>query len=157
MTAEIAAGLRDLPRIVVNDAFRLAPDADALCANDAKWWDDEGNTDAILFKGRKFSTRSIPGVERVMGFAGIGTDSNSALLGLHVGIHVMGWTRALLYGVDLSGTHYFGPHKRLKNTTPTRFEVFKEQFARYARTLPKGAEVLNASPNSALQCFPFLS
>lgn len=158
MSQAVADGLRHVRRIVVNDAFRLCPDADALVANDKAWWG--GNPDAFKFAGRKFSTNPPAKVEMVRPTAIITTTCNSATLGLHVALTVFKATHVLLYGVDCSavnGAHYFGPHKsKLRNTPPARFEVFKKQWAAYAKTLPPGIEVFNATPGSAIECFPFL-
>lgn len=156
VTQELVDGLRGERRIVVNDAWKLAPDAEALCANDAAWWNENLKNGLGAFQGRRFCTRDVRGVEKVRCELGIETGSNSALLGLHVAIKVFGATRIVLYGVDMHGTHYFGRHKTLPNTAPHRFEIFKRQFAEYAKRIPKGIEVLNASPISTLACFPFL-
>lgn len=155
MSQALADSLRDRRRIVVNDAFRLAPDAEALAANDQSWW--RKHDDARRFAGRKFSTNPLArsGVERVESNGLVNSGSNSALLALHVAIVVFGAKRVELYGVDLRGTHYFGPHVGLANTRPERFEVFKKQFERYARSLPAGVEVVNCNPRSELLAFPF--
>jgi hypothetical protein len=160
MSQALADSLSHLRRIAVNDAFRLAPDAEALCANDRAWWTK--NKDALRFKGRKFSVSAPHGseIERVARTTVIESGTNSALLALHVAVTKLGEKCVLLYGVDMSaanGHHYFGAHDGLANTVPVRFEVFKQQFARYKATLPKDVEVLNATPGSALLCFPFLS
>jgi hypothetical protein len=65
---------------------------------------------------------------------------------------MLGATRVLLLGFDLGGTHFFGPHPEgLKNTKLHRFEQFKRQFASYR---PKGVEIINCTPGSALTCYP---
>lgn len=155
MSQALADRLKDRRRIAVNDAFRLAPDAEALAANDQSWW--KKHTDALVFAGRKFSTNPPPRtrVERVEPGGLVNSGSNSALLALHVAVTIFKATRVELYGVDLKGTHYFGPHVGLSNTRPERFEVFKMQFERYARSLPSGVEVINCNPDSELRAFPF--
>jgi len=143
MSQALADSLKGRRRIAVNDAFRLAPDADALAA-------------ARKFAGRKFSTNPLTrsGVERIAAVNGtISTTSNSALLAVHVAITVFGATRVELYGVDLRGTHYFGPHVGLANTKPERFEIFRTQFARYGT--PEGVEIVNCTKGSGLLCYPF--
>jgi hypothetical protein len=158
MSQAVADSVRHLPRVVVNDAFRLAPDADALAANDTSWW--KANPDALRFGGRKFTAqepyrRGV--IERIERDALIDTTTNSGLLGVHVARTKLGAKRILLYGFDMRGTHYFGPHPDgMSNTKPARFEVFKAQFARYAKALPKDVTIINATPGSALTCFPFL-
>jgi len=154
MSQALADSLKGRRRIAVNDAFRLAPDADALAANDQAWW--RVHEDARKFAGRKFSTNPLTRsrVERIAAVNGtISTTSNSALLAVHVAITVFGATRVELYGVDLRGTHYFGPHVGLANTKPERFEIFRTQFARYGT--PEGVEIVNCTKGSGLLCYPF--
>lgn len=154
MNRSIAESVGDC--IVVNNSWTLRSDALALCANDRAWWNK--HKAAHAFKGRKFSTnppeRSM--VEKVRVIPGIiETGTNSGLLALHVALTVFQARRVFLHGFDMKGGHFFGPHVGLPNTTPGRFEVFKQQFARYLPTIPQGVEVLNATPGSALKCFPF--
>jgi hypothetical protein len=159
MSQALVDSLAGLRLVAVNDACRLAPAAEAIVANDRRWW--QAHPEALRLPGRKFSAHPPPGVERVEITQHIQTGTNSALLALHVAVRVLGGKRVLLYGLDLSaerGAHFFGPHPApMPNTTPDRFNVFRAQFAAYKPTLPKGVEVLNATPGSALQCFPFAS
>jgi hypothetical protein len=82
--------------------------------------------------------------------------TNSGLLGLDYWVR-RGAKRILLLGIDMQGTHFFGPHKVLANTTPGRFAIFLQQFKVYAATMPADVEVINCSPISALDTFPKLS
>lgn len=154
MSQSVADSVRHKRRIAVNDAFRLAHDADALVANDAAWW--KLHRDALGFSGRKFSVNPRHSmIERVAG-PKVSTITNSALLAVHVAIQVFGAMRVELYGVDMNadrGEHYFGPHVGLANTKPSRFEVFRRQFAAYL--VPDGVSIVNHTPGSALVCFPF--
>lgn len=156
MSAELAQRLSNgMDCIAVNDAYKIAPDAVALCANDRVWWSE--NPAAMTFRGRRFSTAQLGrGVEAVPMGVLIGPSTNSALLALHVAIAVFGATEVMLYGVDMHGSHYFGRHAKLNNTSEHRFEVFKRQFGNYAQAL-KDVTVWNATPGSALRCFPFLN
>jgi hypothetical protein len=153
MSQDVADRVRHLRTVVVSDAFNLAPRADHLVSQDKAWW--SANPAAFEFGGRKWSTNYIPDVERVP--AGlIVTGSNSGLLALEVAKN-HGATRILMLGFDMHGSHYFGPHAEpLKNTTPSRFEVFQEQFRRWGKSHPK-IEVLNCNPASHLRCFPIVS
>lgn len=156
MSQAVADRLRGIGRIAVNDAYRLAPDAEALAANDAAWW--KAHPAALSFAGRKFSCSPMPKpVEVVLATDVIGRGSNSALLAVHVAIRYFGATLVELHGVHLKGSHFFGPHVApdLANTTEKRFRIFGQQFAAYAATLPPGVEIVNCTPDSALTCFPF--
>ena len=153
MSAEVAVRLRHLRCVVVNDAFRLAPWAEALAAQDPEWW--RANRDALAFAGSRYSMRfSAAGVSPVSARIGLPRNANSGLLGLHIAIE-RGASKVLLYGFDLRGDHYFGRHRApLKNTGHGLYAQFIRQFADYARTIPKGVQVRNATVGSALGCFP---
>lgn len=133
--------------IVVSDAWRLAPWADALASSDAAWW--KANPDALEFPGEKYG--AMPDFQKVEGVARFGTSSgtNSGLLGCMVS-QSLGATKVLLCGFDMHSSHFFGPHKVLKNTTPARFEIFKRQFSQYK---PAGVDIVNCTPNSALKAY----
>jgi len=133
--------------VAVSDAYKLAPKAHVLASSDAAWW--AANPEAKLFEGEKYSAAEVINITRE---SSLGTGNNSGLLAMHLA-HKKGAERILLCGFDMHGTHYFGKHPEgLKNTTPQRFEVFKNQFKRWK---PKGVVVLNCTPNSALHCYPF--
>lgn len=133
--------------IVVSDAYKLAPKADALVSSDAAWW--AANPEALAFEGEKYSAADVKGVTRE---TTLGTGSNSGLLAMLIA-HKKGAERILLCGFDMHGSHYFGKHPEgLKNTTAARFEVFKNQFARWK---PKGVTISNCTVGSALRCYPF--
>lgn len=155
MSQEVADTVRraKVGAIAVSDAYRLAPWADALVSQDRAWWDV--HPEAMAFFGRKFSGPRGPKdaiVEKVQATGLIATGTNSALLAAHVAVTYFGAERVLLCGVDMGGTHFFGDHPApLKNTTPARFDVMREQFAAWK---PRGVVVLNCNPASMLRCYP---
>lgn len=131
--------------VVVSDAVRLAPWADVMVSSDLKWWKHHEPE----FAGPKYATVEIPHTD-IKRFD-TETATNSGLLALKVAVS-LGAKRVLLLGYDMGGTHFFGPHPEpLRNTKPERFEVFKKQFAGFA---PRGVEIINCTPGSALDCFP---
>lgn len=152
MSQQLADGLRGRCKVVaVSDAYRLAPWADALASTDYAWW--RVHSGALLFPGRKFgvipSFRSLPEVESLP----VDTGTNSGLLGIMAAVK-LGATRVLLCGFDMHspGKHFFGKHPEpLRSTPPARMEVFKKQFAAYR---PRGVEIINCTPESALHCYP---
>lgn len=145
MSPELAARAVGHNVVAVSDAYRLLPEAKALAASDAAWW--RAYPEAGEFAGRRFTVgRDVPAAERLA----LPTSTNSGLLGCHVA-QLLGATRIFLFGVDLAGTHYFGPHPApLQNTLPARFDMMRKAFARWA-----GVPVFNCSPISTLACFPF--
>lgn len=138
--------------IVVSDAYRLAPWADALVSSDRAWW--AAHPEAHQFAGRKFSGIKVDGCEQVRRTPPLKSGSNSGLLACDLATQ-LGATRILLLGFDMQGSHFFGPHPEpLKNTQPARFEGFRAQFAKWR---PAGVKVLNCTPGSALRCFPSMN
>lgn len=135
----------------VSDSIRLAPWADVLVSADRAWWDLHG--EQLDFAGPRYGVmpdfQQIKGVERFKAPSG----TNSGLLAVLVAVS-LGATKVLICGVDLHspGDHFFGRHPEgLKSTPAKRLEVFKDQFARYR---PKGVEIVNCSPGSALKAYP---
>lgn len=151
LTQEVVDELRGRVKVIaVSNAYALAPWADAMASCDASWW--KNNPDALKFSGRKFTSapefQGLPEVERVKGVL---SGTNSGLLGLMVAVQ-LGATRILMLGYDMKGTHFFGLHPApLRNTKAARFEVFKHQFAKYR---PRGVEIVNCTPGSALTAYP---
>jgi hypothetical protein len=151
MSADVANNTRHYEKVIaVSDAFRLAPWAFALVAQDRAWW--KTHQDAFEFAGRKFSACEIEDVERIRSMDGgfLNSSMNSGLLACHVA-QFFGAKRIDLYGFDLQGSHYFGSHPApLKNTSHQRYQIMIQQFENWNH---KGIEVYNMSPNSALKCF----
>lgn len=142
--------------IAVSDAFRLAPWADALVSNDARWW--RANPDAHQFAGRKFSYEWVRGVEPIKAKHPYRVGINSGLRAMTVAQDVYHATRILLLGFDMHGTHYFGPHTKCDPRTGSKLpNTDEKKFARFIREFDKwtGCEVLNCTPGSALTRFPF--
>lgn len=151
MSQAVADSVRDRCGVIaVSDSYRLAPWADALVAQDKAWW--KFHAGALAFAGRKFSGAKVDGVEFVSPSGIVVSGTNSGLLGCHIAVTAYGATRLLLLGLDLQGTHFFGPHPApLKNTRPDRFDAMCRQFKQWSH---KGVTVFNCTPNSRLTCFP---
>lgn len=140
--------------IACSDAVRITGDrAIALVAADAAWW--KAHAEFRLIDIPKWTAApSWQGlsdcIERVDNAP---SGVNSALLGCIVAVNY-GATRILLLGVDLHspGDHFFGLHpESLRASTAQRFEVFKKQFSQFS---PRGVEIVNCSPGSALSAYP---
>jgi hypothetical protein len=152
----------DGPSVVVNDAFRLKPEAEVLYAADGQWWRE--NKDALEFKGLKVTCMASCQDDRVMllqqaGIEGfddrpthLRTGGNSGYQAIHVAIQAKAKT-IKLFGFDMHGTHFFGKHKApLRNTEP---EHFAHWAPRFDALNGRGSEIINCTPGSALTCFPF--
>jgi hypothetical protein len=165
MSQEVADLTKNRITIAVNDTFTLAPWANMLYAADSGWW--KAKPLALKFEGLKVTADErtpFPEVfclQRTMvnGFdpnpGNVATGGNSGYQAVHVAIHA-GAKKILLAGFDMSatkGAHFFGKHKRpLHDTDPVSYEWWKNRFNALKN---RGAEIINCSPDSQLQCFPF--
>lgn len=151
LSCELVERVRGHNAIAVNNAFQLAPWANALVANDRKWW--ESHPEAMKFAGRKFCTKTISGIERHRG-KGVSGNSNSGMLGIDVAVEVFKATRVLLLGFDFHGTHFFGLYTNgCGNTTLASRERHQRQMKVWQMLHPN-VQVVNCTPGSDLKAFP---
>jgi hypothetical protein len=157
--------------IVVNNAYQIAPWADALYACDAQWW--HWHYGAPSFTGPKWSLdhsawgthrARYPDVQRLRNTGtqglehdptGLKNGRNSGFQAVNLAYHY-GAKRIILLGFDMQArggkTHYFGDHPK-KQMSP--YPMFRRVFTSIAKPLQKaGVEVVNCSRNSVLDCFP---
>ena len=155
--------------VVVNDAWLLAPWADALIASDAAWW--KFHKGAPGFHGLKFSLEpaaaSVPGVTvlRNTGDKGIETDPtglrtgrNTGAAAINLAVH-LGARRILLLGYDMQArdeahSHFFGGHPQgLRGNSP--YALFRTMIGTMVEPLTAaGVTVINCTRETALECFP---
>ncbi len=163
--------------LVVNDAYRLHPSAQALYAADSAWWRiHRQDVLAAGFKGRCFCSdeqaASSYGIEarRVVLTGGLsrdpavlnagGRNGNSGAQAMNLAYHG-GARRLILIGFDMGGQgpreHWFGAHPRgLRNDSP--YQLFVEGMMKLAMDLAAHRiEVLNGSQHSKLGYWPRLS
>jgi hypothetical protein len=176
LTAEVAERCRGFPVIAVQDAYRLIPWADVLYGCDAAWWNIHGGRGAGDFAGEKWSSHDggtndktlaaeTYGLHLVAGAHGEGfsTDpaaihygSNSGFQAVNLAI-LWGAARIVLVGFDMRTVdgkrHFFGDHPP-GLTNEADFASFIPPFVRAAAALPAGVSIVNATPDSALTCFP---
>lgn len=154
MSDTVAAKVRGLPAIVVNDVFTIAPWAWMLYAADWRWW--KSHPSAFAFAGLKavVEHQLLPGVHclRNTGIDGfdpdprnVRTGNNSGYQATHIAIHT-GAARVLLTGMDMRGGHF-----NRDDDGPLR----RDWIARFAGLIGR-AEIINCTPGSALDCFPMM-
>ena len=172
LSPDVAARIRCHRTIAVQDAWRLMPSADVLYGCDRRWW--EAHKGCTEFAGERWSThdnggndkREIAkayGVRLIEGKPGevFSTDpavihygSNSGFQAVNFAI-LSGASRIVMVGFDMKGTHFFGDHpKPLRN--PSNFATFIRAFEKASKSLPSGVGIINATPGSALTCFPIM-
>lgn len=162
----------------VNDAWCMVPSADALYACDAAWWHHHRGCES--FAGEKWSSHARSGPGRANDKKGVAAryginlvegrwaegfsmdprfihyGSNSGFQAVNLAM-LFGARRIVLVAFDMRNErgrrHFFGDHPRgLRNTT--NYDRFIAAFERAAAALPAGVEIVNATPESALRCFP---
>ena len=170
MSQAVADSVRHLPRIAINDTYKLARDAEVIYASDSMWW--LGNPDALSCPGIKATIEPVRGISpnvpdcvRVLantgreGFdpaGGFRTLNNSGGVGIQIAAHA-GAARILLLGFDMRGGHWHGQHARpLGNPDERRFAKWIASMAGLASALPRTVEVLNCTPGSAMHCWPIV-
>lgn len=176
LTPDVVEVCRGQRVVVVQDAYRLLPRADVLYGCDAAWWRERKG--AAEFEGERWSSHHVGrgvgndkssigpqyGLRLVEGRdkpgfsfdpAWIHYGKNSGFQAVNLAL-LMGASRVVLVGFDMHGTHFFGPHRRPLRQTPD-YRNFINAFAKAAELLRPGIEIVNATPGSALKCFPRLS
>jgi hypothetical protein len=158
------------PAIAVNDAHRIVPGADILYGTDVAWWQHHQAVPG--FKGLRVGYRG-PGPAGVAWLQGSGTEGFDSRLGYvrhgfnsgHAAVHLaaqLGAVRIVLVGFDMRDpngkAHFFGNHSRqIERRHLDHYARWIGIFAVLAKELEKrGIQVLNATPGSALKCFPFV-
>ena len=156
--------------IAINDAYKLAPWADILYACDSQWWG--WHNGVPTFRGYKLThqqdavnLQTYPGIDYIMsdgksGFSGrqdrIRHGSNGGYQALHIALS-MGASRIILLGYDMHAntgkSHWFGEHPTGKQRDSRYAEWIKEFSALEIVGRQRGQEIINCTPNSALDCF----
>lgn len=150
--------------IAVNNAWELAPRADALFASDPPWW--LATPEAVEFCGQKIVCGpGAPACATYVEPKAIGPGSNSALQAAYWAKD-SGAAKIALCGVDLRddelahfhGLHnrayvQFGKRERLGNPSAETFRRARLAWADFA-TCQGVPGTVNCSERSSLECFP---
>lgn len=163
--------------LVINNAHELAPWADAIYACDADWWDHYGPTVAIAERwtqcpdqhhatlhARQRATAakwdlhlapSQPGKGLGAGIVHWGSNGGHQAINLAA---LFGARKIVLLGYDFQATggrsHFHGDHPGRLNK-PNHYEGWMKAMEDMAADLLRaGVSVFNASPETALACFP---
>lgn len=173
--------------ITINDSWRLAPWADVHYFCDRKWWDAQyrkhgtqmeqcGSVDirypqGIWIQGVQSDKEmaSHPSVHhlRLTGQRGFDPNPgclrhgcNSGYQAIHLAAH-FGVKRILLLGYDMQ-TEPQRTHWHMEERPQGFAHIIRRSFLPHFPSLaeelkPQGIEVLNCTPDSALQCWPYQS
>lgn len=160
-----------LPVIAIKENVDLCPWAEVAYGCDKAWWVNRNGLPE--FKGLKVSfearfpdVRNVivePKIDRILTDPGvIGSGGNSGFQAVNLAVQ-WGALGILLIGFDLQdrgGTHWYGRATGPGRNNPGEFN-FRRWRAAFMHEAPKlqamGIEVVNASPVSAINCFPKLT
>ena len=171
LTVEDVNSIRGERVVVVNNNYLLAPWADALYACDLSWWDWHAERKELkAFKGRKITQDKEAadryGLEyiRSVNENGLSRDptyihagSNSGIQAINLAYH-FGARRIVLLGYDMQASggklRWHGKHPgESDDYGPWHKWLWRyELVAKDARDM--GLEIINASKETALKCFP---
>lgn len=153
--------------IAIKDAIRLVPFSDCLYGCDSKWWRQYGPT--LDYKGPRYALEPTPFAQTLKNTGmtgletnpiGLRTGKNSGYQAINLAVH-LGAKKIILLGFDMrqgpkGEDHWFGAHPY--HTAQIPYPAFREAFETIVEPLKAaGVEVLNATPGSALTCFPRVS
>ena len=161
-----------VPVIAVNDAYRRIPSAEILFTGDRLWiayhrdcpgfrgwkWASDSRGDPRMIElAEKHGYRIIRVIEKP-GFSyeidRVHSGLNSGFQAVNMAI-LLGAARILLVGFDMRGDHFFGKHAFRSHGDRSNFAAFIAHFRHAAKELPPTVEIVNCTPNSDLDCFPF--
>jgi hypothetical protein len=161
--------LRGQRVLVINNNFFLAPWAEVLYACDGHWWDWHAERAELkAFKGRKITqdadaaerygleyirSEDAPGLSRDPEV--IHQGANSGIQAINLACH-FGAKRIVLLGFDMQHTggraHWHADHPNADAPQFHRLLPLFEAVAADAREM--GIEILNATRETGLRCFP---
>lgn len=162
------------PTIAIKHALRLAPWAECLLWADARWleWDAQAKADVlahdaiwkvttqgpplelvghvqfIVWARRYFRTEALSKDPSVLG----GYASGDVALNL---AYLLGARRIILLGFDMQGGHWH--EGKAESGDGSRQHMIAVIEAMAPILAAEGRQVINATPGSALQCFPVMS
>lgn len=177
LSAQVAAVCDGEIVLAVNDAYKLFPNAAVLYACDAVWW--EVNNFVPEFSGERWTSHSTSprndktglknrelfhiiggrtqsGFSTDPGFVSYGNNSGFQAVNLAI---LFGATEIVLIGFDMrvvgEKSHFFGNHK-VPLRAANSYLTWINEFANAGKMLDKRIQITNATPNSALKCFPMI-
>lgn len=176
LTPEVAEFCRGERVISVNDAYRLLPWAEIKYACDAAWWEVHRKN---ILQGECWTSHSLAPKNDKRGIADgfglnviVGEDrpgfsldptrihyaSNSGFQAVNLAI-LFGADPIVLVGFDMRAvdgkSHFFGEHKAPLRAN-AQFGTWCAKFAKAAEMLGPTPRIINATPRSALTCFPYV-
>lgn len=162
--------LRGRRVIAINDSVFLAPCADVLYACDTHWWQTRAPRLAG-YRGLRVTLADVPGTLRLRNTGetgletepdGLRTGKNSGYQAINLAYH-LGATSIVLLGYDMrlgrAGELHWNarPERQTAAGFARTLSLMLPMFDTLVEPLRRaGVEVLNATPGSALRCWPMV-
>lgn len=154
--------LSGLPTIVTNTTYQMCPWADILFGYDKKWWEYYINDVKKLFRGRLMSYSGalvnfgVDNLSHTNWFKNF-QHSGACIIGLAI---ECGAKQVILLGYDCKiddKAHWHGNHPQGFNNCKSisQWHIHHDEVKKFAER--KGCEVLNASRDTALDCYKKVS
>lgn len=140
--------------IAINNCYQLAPWADAIYACDERWW-QKYYPDVLDSCGGEFWTYYEVTAKRfgLKQWRPERSGGNSGYQALRLAVDHYGADRVILLGYDMQGGHWHGDHgDGFPNPTTCNFKQWIGWLGRYSKETK--AEIINASRQTAVHCFP---
>lgn len=176
MSQDVADMCKGCNVIVISDTYRLFPWAQVLYCGDEEWW--HVHKGAPGFAGERWSSynekHAADEKKRVADLYGINLvhtiykegfsrrpdrlhyGANSGFAAVNLALH-FGCRKIVMTGFDMryvdDKAHWFGFHSFGTNPK-SDFSDWISRFERAIPTLPDDVRIVNATPGSALTCFP---
>ena len=156
--------------MAVNNTHQLAPWADVMYAGDMAWWQQYGQATAG-FQGEKWTrdeqaarlfrlhhVRRVDGTGLCRDRGCVNSGGNSGYQAVNLAWH-FGARSIILLGFDMhrnTSGHWHGEHPRGMLSAPaSHIAKWRHNFTALAADLARSrCKVINATPGSALDCFP---
>ena len=175
VTPSAVDSIRGRARVIaINNAYILAPWAEMCYFADTRWWEWHQNQPVFKsFAGHKvtientgllikdeavFMLHNLNNEQLSESPNGIHTGSNGGYQAVNIAV-LSGAKRIILLGYDMrfpgGKSHWHGGHP-VKNPAD-HYTMYAGKFATMLPQLKRlGVEVINATPGSAIKCFPFM-
>lgn len=151
--------LSELSIIAVNSSCIAVPDCQHIFAADFTWWDHYHDTASKKAQHWTQSKRASLRYGVQLFHTAVNGPFNSGQRAIQLAAH-LGATRVILLGYDCSlanGLHWHGRHPAtMHNPVPREVGRWHDDFSSLPGLLP-GVDIINASRETALTCFPRLS
>lgn len=139
--------------IVINNTYQLAPWADVLYACDLRWWNKYYKEAKKKCAGQFWTYNQDAAVNyKINRWTPKPTGGNSGYQALRLAVDHFKANRVILVGFDMQGGHWHPQHgDHWPNPKEENLRQWRAWLAKYQ---PENVEIINATRETALTCYP---